>query len=235
MARLDRLPMAKQVAQIGAVIGREFSPALLAAVAHLPGAQITQGLDQLVTAGLALRRGAPPDAVYAFRHALVQDVLYDSLLRSRRAEIHAAIVNILERDTEGAIRQAALLGYHSSQAGLIGKASTYYRLAGERSAERSAFAETRILLDRGLSLAATLPDSPDRRRLEAELLVALGRFLHMTKGMADDEALIAFERAIDLSRTLDETELLTRGLYNRCINLQTRGNHNAVWHVRRNS
>jgi class 3 adenylate cyclase len=228
MARLDRLPAAKQVAQIAAVIGRDFTHILLAAVARLPEAQLAQGVDALVASGLAFRRGVPPDAEYTFKHALVRDAAYDSLLRGRRAEIHATIVEEIERDPEIVALQPALLGYHCAQAGLIEKAATYYGLAGERSEERSALTETRSLLDRGLSLAATLPDSSDRRRLEVELLVALARNLHTAKGAIDSEAFLALERAVDLSRALNNTELLTRALCSRWVASQNLGQFNAA-------
>jgi class 3 adenylate cyclase len=229
MARLDRLQAAKQVAQIGAVIGREFPYGLLAAVARFPEEQLMHGLDELVASGLAFRRGLPPDAVYTFKHALVQDAAYEGLLRSRRAEIHANIAGVMACDAETVAHQPILLGYHCAQAGLIEKAATYYRRAGDQSEARSAYAETKTLLDRGLTLAATLPDSPGRRLLETELWATLGRILSMTKGFGDGEALIAIGRGIDLSRTLDSIEPLTYGLRDRALNFLLRGDHERGW------
>ena len=149
MARLDRLPVAKQVAQISAVIGREFSHRLLTAVAGLPEAQLTRGLEELVASGLASRRGVPPDAGYAFKHALVRDTAYESLLRGRRAEIHAAIVDAMECDADIADRQPEILGYHCAAAGLVQKAAIYYRKA---AGSPQRFAQVQTLLERALEL-----------------------------------------------------------------------------------
>ena len=131
MARLDRLPAARAVAQVGAVIGREFSHALLAATALLPEAQLTRGLDELIVSGLASRRGAPPDAVYTFNHALTRDVAYDSLLRSRRQSCHRRIATVLEGFDDGLVRatRPELLAYHFQAAGDLG--------SGVRSLDRS--------------------------------------------------------------------------------------------------
>ena len=147
LARLDRMPVAKQVAQIGAVIGREFSHALVAGVAQVSDAQLAQGLDELVESGLAFRRGLGSDADYTFKHALVQDAAYESLLRSRRAEIHASIVALAETDAFSGIIEPGILAHHCAQAGLIAKAASYYRIAGERSAERLVAAETKGQLE----------------------------------------------------------------------------------------
>ena len=160
MARLDRLPAAKQVAQIGAVIGREFPHRLFAAAAWLPEAELAHGLDQLVSSGLAHRRGTPPDALYTFKHALVQEAAYDSLLRVRRTEMHAAIVDVLESDPSGDGFQAALLAYHSERAGLVKKAVTYLLRAGGQSAQRAAMVEARACLMRGLTSPPSSPTQP---------------------------------------------------------------------------
>jgi class 3 adenylate cyclase/tetratricopeptide (TPR) repeat protein len=213
MARLDRLPAAKQVAQVGSVIGREFSHALVAQIAQLPEAQLTQGLDELVQAGLAFRRGVPPEAVYSFKHMLVQEAVYDSLLRGRRTALHGAVVATVEAESSVATIEPGLLGHHCAQAGLLAKAAFYYRIAGERSAERSAAVETRAQLERGLHFAGSLPDGPDRHRLESELLLALGRILMNTKGPANAEASAALARAAAISRQLDEPEALARALF----------------------
>jgi tetratricopeptide (TPR) repeat protein len=212
-ARLDRLPLAKRVAQVGATMGREFSRPLLAAVADMPEEQLAGGLEQLVASGLAYRRKEMPDAVYVFKHALVQDAIYASLLRRHRAEIHARTVAAAENDASLGVGEPGLLGYYCAQAGLLAKAASYYRIAGGRSAERAAVVETRIYLERGLQIAAGLPEGPDRFRLEAELLIALGRILMATKGPNDTEAREAFELAVAVCRKLDCSELLARSLY----------------------
>jgi tetratricopeptide (TPR) repeat protein len=212
-ARLDRLPAAKRVAQIGAVIGREFSRSLLAAVAEIAAQQLAEGLDELVGHGLASRRSEPTDAIYTFKHALVQEAIYDSLLRRQRAEIHGRIVAAAESDASLGMTEPGLLGYHCAQAGLLAKAASYYRMAGGRTAERAAMAETRIYLERGLQFAGGLPGGPDRHRLEAELLIALARILMAARGSVDPEARSALQRAVAVCRKLDSPEMLARSLY----------------------
>ena len=223
MARLDRLSTARQVAQVGAVIGREFSYGLLAAVAGLSESAIGQGLDQLVASGLAFRKGIPPDAVYRFKHALVQDTAYESLLRSRRAELHAAVAGVLESDPDIAAREPALLGYHFAHGGLIDRAATYFRDAGERAAERSAITETLAHLRRGLSLVEAMPDNVDRRRLEAELLIARGQIRVVIGGQADQEMRADYERALLLCRDLNNADLTDRAMSGVALNMMHRG------------
>ena len=213
MARLDRLPLAKEVAQISAVIGRNFSYALLAGIAKLPKHQLAQGLRELVAAGLAFQQGVEPEALYVFKHALVRDVAYESLPRNRRAEIHASVVTAAETDSGVEAMRPSRLGYHCAQAGLIAKAAGYYRVAGERSAERAGLAETRNHLERGLQFARSLPDGSDRQLLEAELLIALGRLLIAVQGQSDPEAWRLFERAVTVSRELGDPEMLARSLF----------------------
>jgi class 3 adenylate cyclase/tetratricopeptide (TPR) repeat protein len=220
-ARLDRLPAAKRVAQIGATIGREFSQSLLSAVARMPDADLLDGLDELVGSGLASRHGELTDTTYIFKHALVQEAIYDTVLRRRRAELHARIVAAAERDASFGMTEPGLLGFHCAQAGLLAKAASYYRIAGGRSAERAAVAETRIYLERGSQTAGNLPDGPDRHRLEAELLIALGRILMATKGPSDLEAGVAFRRAITVCRKLGSPEMLARALYSLGIIAET--------------
>jgi class 3 adenylate cyclase/tetratricopeptide (TPR) repeat protein len=226
-ARLDKLPAAKRVAQIGAAIGREFSRTLLAAVAEMPEPELAHGLEELVGSGLALRTTTPMDPVYTFKHALVQDAVYDSLLRRRRVEIHARIVAAAESDASLGVAEPGLLGHHCAQAGLLSKAASYYRIAGGRSAERAAVAETRIYLERGLQFAGNLPDGPDRHHLEAELLMALGRILMVTNGPNDPEANAAFERAVAVCRRLGSPEVLARALYSVGVIAETRADLRA--------
>jgi class 3 adenylate cyclase/tetratricopeptide (TPR) repeat protein len=221
MTRLDRLPAAKRVAQIGAAIGREFSALQLAAISQMPDGELANGLDELVDSGLASRRRVQTDTIYTFKHTLVQEAIYDSVLRRRRAEIHARIVTAAESDASLGVTEPGLLGYHCAQAGLLAKAASYYRIAGGRSAERAAVAETRIYLERGLRVAGNLPEGPDRRHLEAELLIALGRILMATKGPSDPEAGVAFRGAVTVCRTLGSPEMLARALYSLGIIAET--------------
>jgi class 3 adenylate cyclase/tetratricopeptide (TPR) repeat protein len=228
MARLDRLPRAKLVAQVGSAIGREFLYTLLFRVASLPESVLAAGLDELVDAGFVFLHVGPSGPVYTFKHALVQEAAYQSLLRTRRAEIHAAISQELEQNPGVEGPQPALLGYHCAQAGLIEKAANYYRLAGEQSVARAALAETRALLDRGISLADALPDGPESRRLRAEAFVSLGRILHMTRSPSDPEALATFDQAIDLAHGVPHPEPMVRALLTRFLNLWRRGSYIAA-------
>src|SRR5271168_1081066 len=152
MARLDRLGPAKEVAQIGAAIGREFSHALLAAVARRPEAELGSALDRLIGAGLLFRQGAPPYATYLFKHALVQDAAYGTLLREPRRALHARIAEAIESQFgEIAESQPELLARHCTEAGLIEKAAGLWGKAGQRSLARSAFSEAAQHLKRALA------------------------------------------------------------------------------------
>jgi predicted ATPase len=198
-ARLDRLPIAKQVAQIGAMIGREFSQELLAAVAGLPEAALTQGLDELVNAGLAFRRGTPPEATYTFKHALVQDAAYVSLLRGTRQKLHARIAQVLEERWSDVVEtQPELLAHHFTQAGLTERAAEYWQRAGERTFRRSAVAEAIGHLTRSIEFVRTLPESRARAERELHLQTMLGQAYIARHGHAAPETAAAFARAQDL-------------------------------------
>jgi class 3 adenylate cyclase/predicted ATPase len=196
MARLDRLGAAKEVAQIGAVIGREFSHPLLAAVARQAEAQLNSSLDQLVAAGLLFRQGESPHASYLFKHALVRDAAYGTLLREPRRALHARIAESLEsRFPEIAESQPELLARHCTEAGLIEKAAGLWGKAGQRSLERSALVEAAEQLKRALDQIATLPATAALRRKQIELQVALITPLIHVKGYAAVETKAAGERA----------------------------------------
>jgi predicted ATPase/class 3 adenylate cyclase len=198
-ARLDRLPIAKQVAQIGAMIGREFSHKLLAAVAGLPEAALTQGLDELVNAGLAFRRGTPPEATYTFKHALVQDAAYVSLLRGTRQKLHARIAQALEERWSDVVEtQPELLAHHFTQAGLTERAAEYWQRAGERTFRRSAVAEAIGHLTRSIEFVRTLPESRARAERELHLQTMLGQAYIARHGHAAPETAAAFARAQEL-------------------------------------
>jgi class 3 adenylate cyclase/predicted ATPase len=199
MARLDRLGPAKEVAQVGAAIGREFSHALLGAVVCKPEGEIEPAIDRLVDAGLLFRQGLPPDATYLFKHALVQDAAYGTLLREPRRALHARIARILESEfTEIAENRPELLARHYTDAGLIEKAATLWCKAGRRSLERSALVETAEQLARALTLIAALPESPALRREQINAQVALITPLIHSKGYAAPETMQAVHRAHDL-------------------------------------
>ena len=196
MARLDRLGPAKEVAQIGAAIGREFSHALLAAVVHKPEAELGAALDRLMAAGLLFRQGVPPHASYLFKHALVQDAAYGTLLREPRRVLHGRIAETLESQfTEIAESQPELLAHHCTEAGTIEKAAGFWGKAGQRSLERSALAEAAELLGRALDQIASLPATPALRREQIKLQVALITPLMHVKGYAAPETKAAEERA----------------------------------------
>jgi predicted ATPase len=196
MARLDRLGPGKELAQIGAAIGREFSHPLLAAVVRKPEAELQTALDRLIWAGLLLRRGDAPYATYFFKHALVRDVAYSTLLREPRRALHARIAETLESQlAEISENQPELLARHCTEAGQIEKAAGLWGKAGQRSARRSALVEAAQQFRHALDLIATLPATPALRREEIKLQVALISPLLPVKGYAAPETKAAVERA----------------------------------------
>jgi class 3 adenylate cyclase/predicted ATPase len=200
LARLDRLgPTAKEIAQIGAAIGRDFSYELMAAVAQRAPAELRDALSRLVDAGLVFQRGVPPDAVYLFKHALVQDAAYGTLLRSPRQQLHARIAEVLEAHFPELIdTQPELVAQHYAEAGLAEKSVAYWGKAAHRSTSRSAMAEAAAQFQRGLDQLALLPDSPERQRQELELRNALGAVLQSAKGYGAPETGRALARAREL-------------------------------------
>jgi class 3 adenylate cyclase/predicted ATPase len=196
MARLDRLGSAKGIAQTGAAIGREFSHTLLAPVARLPEPELAAALDQLLQSGLLLRQGAPPHATYLFKHALVQDAAYGTLLREPRRALHARIGETLESQfADIAESRPEVLARHCAEAGLIEKAAGLWGKAGQRSLERSALVEAIEQITRALGQLAALPATPALRRKQIEFQVALITPLIHVKGYAAADATAAMERA----------------------------------------
>jgi predicted ATPase len=221
MARLDRLGPAKEVAQIGAAIGREFSHALLAAVVRKPEGELGSALDRLAQAGLLFRQGVSPHATYLFKHALVQDAAYGTLLREPRRALHARIADTLESQFAGiAESQPELLARHFTEAGLIEKAADLWGKAGQRSLERSALVEAAEQLTRALDQIAALPATPALRREQIKLQVALITPLMHVKGFAAPEtkaaaegAHLLIEQAEALGERLEDPLLLFSVLY----------------------
>jgi class 3 adenylate cyclase len=204
LARLDRLASVKDVAQIGAAIGREFSYRLLAAVSAMPKQELEAALAKLVAAELIFQRGVPPDATYHFKHALVQDAAYASLLRSRRSALHAAIVKELVAGRVGDTEvKPELLAHHCAEAGMAEEAMRHYLEASQQSVARSALAEAAVLLDKALGQVAKVPAGPPRDRRELEVQCAQGAVLWAVRGMAAAETGEAFSRARDLWDRLD--------------------------------
>jgi len=182
LARLDRLAPTREVAQVGAALGRSFSHELISAVAGIPQQKIDDALAQLVTAELIFRRGTPPDAEYAFKHALVQDAAYTTLLRSRRQQLHARIATTLEsRFPEVAAAEPAILAQHCTEAGLNERAVDYRLKAGQKAVARSAMTEGAAQLQKGLDLLASVPDGQSRQQQELGLRLALGPALIQTR------------------------------------------------------
>jgi predicted ATPase/tRNA A37 threonylcarbamoyladenosine biosynthesis protein TsaE len=196
MARLDRIGPAKEIAATGAAIGREFSHTLLASVLRKPEAELGSAISRLIQAGLLFRRGVPPDAMYLFKHALVQDAAYGTLLREPRRALHARVAQTLESQfAEMAESQPELLARHCTEAGQIEKAAGLWGKAGQRSLERSALLEAIEQLKRAIDQIATLPGTPALRREQIKLQVTVITPLIHVKGYAAAETKAAVEQA----------------------------------------
>jgi predicted ATPase/class 3 adenylate cyclase len=206
LARLDRLAPVKEVAQIGACIGREFSYALLAAVADRPEAELRSSLDQLLGGELLFRRGTPPAASYVFKHALVQEAAYQSLLKSRRTILHARIAEVLERQFPEVVRgEPELLAHHLSLGGLHAKAIDYWRRAGLQAVSRSAVIEA---IDIFRTALEQLKLVPEQAALELDLQLALGGALAAAHGHGVPDTGEAYARAVELCRTTGRSDAL---------------------------
>jgi class 3 adenylate cyclase len=204
LARLDRLAPTREIAQIGAALGRSFSHELISAVAEIPQNKVDEALDQLVGAELIFRRGTPPNAEYTFKHALVQDAAYSTLLRSRRQQIHERVVSKLERQfPEVAAAQPQLLAYHCAEAALIEQAIEYRLRAGKQLIGRSAMVEAEAQIRGGLKLLLSLPASRERDEHELDLQMALSSILVATAGYAAPALAEVTARASQLSQDLD--------------------------------
>jgi class 3 adenylate cyclase/predicted ATPase len=199
MARLDRLAPVKEVAQIGAAIGREFPHRLLAGVSSLNDDEAIKALDRLVESELLFRRGNPPDATYIFKHSLVQDTAYRSLLREKRQAIHQRIAAVLQEKYPGRVEtEPEVLAHHLTEGGLIEKAIRQWQRAGQYAAEHSADAEARQHLQKALKLLEDSPESPERRERELETSIVLGPVLMNLKGSASPDVRDVYLRARDL-------------------------------------
>jgi class 3 adenylate cyclase/tetratricopeptide (TPR) repeat protein len=205
MARLDRLSLVREVAQIGAVAGRDFHYELLNAVAGLPRERLDEALDQLVRSELVFRRGEIPNAVYTFKHALVRDAAYTGLLKSRRAQMHGAMANALEQQFPEIVQtQPETLAHHLTEAGLTEKAIGYWLQAGKNAALRSANLEAIAHLQRGIEVTGQLPAGEAKDRSELDLQLVLGPCLSATHGPAAGNALATFARARELCERLGQ-------------------------------
>ena len=184
IARLDRLAAVKSLAQLGATLGREFSYALLQAVSPWDEETLRRGLHQLVEAEFLYQQGLPPEATYLFKHALIQEAAYQSLLRSTRQQYHQRIAQVLEaRFPESGATQPELLAHHYTEAGLAEPAIGYWQRAGQQASERSAHLEAVSHFTTGIELLKALPETPARTQHALTLYIALGAALLRTKGM----------------------------------------------------
>ena len=217
MARLDRLATVKALAQLGATLGREFAYELLQAVSPWDEGTLQQGLQQLVAAEFLYQQGLPPQATYVFKHALIQDAAYQSLLKSTRQQYHQRIAQVLEsRFPETVETQPELLAHHYTEAGLSAQAIPYWQTAGQRAAQRSAHQEAVGHLTTGVEVLQTLPDTPERTQQDLRLHVALGVSLMAVKGRAAPEVERVYTRARALCQQVGDTPQLfpvLRGLF----------------------
>ncbi len=214
MARLDRLPLVKEVAQLGAVLGREFAYEMLHALAAVEEPTLQNGLGQLVETELLYQRGRIPRAKYIFRHALIRDAAYESLLLRTRQQVHQQVADLLEvRFPEVVETQPELVAHHYTEAGCPEPAITYWLRAGQQAAQRSAHQEAIGHLTQGLALLATQPDTPERRQQELAFQTTLGPALMVTKGYGHPEVEQVYARARALCQQVGETPALFPVLY----------------------
>jgi class 3 adenylate cyclase/predicted ATPase len=219
MARLDHLGPVKEIAQIAAVIGRSFAHDLLAAVVELDEAGLQTALGRLASAGLVYQRTVAGNVAYEFKHALVRDAAYQSLLKSRRQQLHARIAGVLE--TQAAAVEPELLAYHLTEAGATEQAVDYWLKAGQRSMQRSAHIEAERHLRRGLEVLAPLPQTASRWHRETALHNALGVCLMPTRGFGNPEVAAAFARSAEIAEQNDDA----RGLF---VSLRGKGQYHFI-------
>jgi predicted ATPase len=221
LARLDRLAAVKDVAQTAATIGREFSYALISAVAGLPEQDLQAALAKLVGAELVFQRGVPPDAQYLFKHALVQDAAYASLVRTRRQQLHAQIARAMEERFPDVVEaEPEVLAHHFTAAGLAEPGAFYWQRAGQLASDRSAYQEATKHLNMGIELLKSLPDTPTRTQNELALHIALGASLMALRGNASSEAERAYLKARELCERMGHAPELFPvlfGLWRYCV------------------
>src|SRR5262249_5648753 len=217
MARVDRLGSAREVLQIGAAIGREFSYEVLAAVAGFPDTVLQEALIRLTEAELVYLRGTPPNATYIFKHALIQDAAYSTMLRSRRQQLHAAIALVLEKRFPDIVQTTPeVIAQQYERAGRNEKAVRYWYQAGEGDLRRFAMKESVTHYTNAQRLVSGMPETPDRDVIELSVRLGLGQVLQITVGPASKEAAAHYARALALARTLGrgrESFLASWGLW----------------------
>jgi len=226
LARLDRLPTMREVAQIGAVLGREFAYEMLQALATVEERTLLEGLAQLVATELLYQRGRPPRAIYTFKHALVQDAAYQSLLKRTRQQYHQQVAELLEaRFPETVATAPEVVAHHYTEAGSAAQALPLWQQAGQRALQRSANLEGIEHLTKGLAVLATLPDTTDRLQHELDLHVTLGPAFIATRGYASPEAEHTFARAWEICQRLGEPPQRFPVLYGLCAWYWVGGKH----------
>lgn len=214
MARLDQLAPVREIAQLAATLGREFSYTLIQAIAPVDETSLQHSLALLVQKELLYQKGSPPQAHYYFKHALIRDTAYQSLLKSKRQHIHQQIAQVLEeRFAETLAAQPEIIAHHYTEAGLVSLALPYWRRAGQQAAQRSANQEAIHHLQQGLDLLPLLPDSPERQQHELRLQLALGSPLIATRGYAAPEVERIYTRTQELCQQLDGTPQLFQALW----------------------
>jgi class 3 adenylate cyclase len=224
LARLDRLAPVRELAQVAAALGRQFSHELISAVVALPQQQLDVALARLVSAELIFRRGAPPNAEYTFKHALIQDAAYHSLLKSTRVEIHARIAQALEKGFPArAASEPELLAHHYTEASEFMLAAPYWLKAGQLALGRMALVESITHLDRGLALLGKTPISRDREQLELQIRTALGTAWWARKGWMAEEMVEALRPASDLAKSLQQPAALIQVLWGLRVHYLIRG------------
>jgi class 3 adenylate cyclase len=229
MARLDRLPMIREMAQLGAVLGREFTYEMLRALAGVEDALLQERLAQLVDTELLYQRGRPPRARYIFKHALVQDAAYASLLKSTRQQYHQQIAQMLEaRFPEIVETQPELVAHHYTVAECSAQAVGYWQQAGQRTIERSANVEAIAHLRQGIALLTTLPDTPERVQVELTLQTTLGPALMATRGYAAPEVAATYHRARELCEQAGDTAELFPVLWSMLLLYLGRAEHETA-------
>jgi predicted ATPase len=214
MARLDRLAAVKGLAQLGATLGREFASELLQGVSPWDEETLHRGLHQLIEAEIVYQRGVPPHAIYTFKHALIQDAAYQSLLRSTRQQYHQRIAQVLtERFPDTVETQPELLAHHYTEAGLTEPAIAYWQRAGQHASDRSAYLEAISHLTTGIALLRTLPETPEHTHQALTLYIGLGAALLVTKGFGAPEVAHAFTQARALCQQGGEPSQLAQVLW----------------------
>lgn len=229
LARLDRIPAAREVAQAGAALGREFDHRLLRAVVGLDEVELQRSLDALSNAGLVHRAGSPPDAVYTFKHALVQDAAYGTLLRSARRQLHARIGAVMEAQfPQSSARSPEVVAQHWAEAQQFARAAERWLAAGRQAVARSANVEALSHLSKGLDAVAALPLGTDRDRLELALQTAIGSPLIAVNGYSAPQTGAAYARARALCEQLGNATSLLAALSGEFTFHIVRGDHRAM-------